>query len=64
MIADKLWKVAKWLTTPISDDSYAGTASQVLPVQPLEGMFFKAEQMKFRNGKTIYLLGFFFREAQ
>ena len=41
MTANKLSKVAQWLMGHIFDESHAGMARQVLPVQPLEGFFSK-----------------------
>ena len=41
MTTDKLCKVVKWLMGHIFDDSHAGIARQLLPVQPLGGLFSK-----------------------
>ena len=38
---------------PISDVNHAGMARQVLPVQPLEGLFSKTEYMKFKSGEEL-----------
>ena len=33
--------------------NHAGMARQVLPVQPLEGLFSKSENMKFKKGEEL-----------
>ena len=38
----------------IFDDSHAGMARQVLPVQPLEGLFSKTKYTKFRRKNDLF----------
>ena len=53
MTAEIQCKVVKWLVGHIFDDNHAGIARQLLPVQPLEGLFSKTEYMKFKSGEEL-----------
>ena len=55
MTAEILCKVVKWLMGHIFDDNHAGIARQLLPVQPLEGLFSKTIH-KVQEKKMTYLI--------